>query len=108
MSAQAKAFLDRSVALRRNGFLWADKPAGALAVGNSRHGGQELTVKGILAAFLIHGMVVVGDAPESCHFGGMAWSGGDGGIAADAYGLATARNLGLHLGGLARRLSAGA
>ena len=38
-------------------------------MGGSRNGGQELTIQGIHAAMLIHGMVVVGD---NSHFGGIA------------------------------------
>lgn len=103
-TSQAKAFLDRCVCLRRNGFVLADKVAGVLAVGGSRNGGQELTIQAIHAALLIQGMIVVSDAPPTAHFGGMAWSGGEGGLEADQVGLSTVANLGKRVGMVAARL----
>ena len=104
-SSQAKAFLDRCLPLRRNGFVLKDKVAGGLSVGGSRHGGQELTLTGLHAAMLIQGMIVVSDEPPTSHFGGMAWSGGEGGLDADSYGLATAANLGKRVASVAARLA---
>lgn len=69
MSAQLKALFDRSVLLRRNGFLLKGKIAGAIATGGSRNGGQELTIQAIHSWMQIHGMVIVGDGG---HFGGIA------------------------------------
>lgn len=92
-SAQAKAFLDRSVSFRRNGFRFARLVGGVAAVGGSRNGGQEITIQTLHAGMLIHGMTVVGDAPPTAHFGGMAHN-GPGGVLADQDGLATAANLG--------------
>ena len=68
MSGQMKCFLDRSVLFRRQGMLLRDKVGGAIAVGNSRNGGQEHVIAGIHAAMLIHGMVIAGD---DGHFGGI-------------------------------------
>lgn len=68
MSAQLKALLDRSVALRRNGFLWKDKFAAVLAVGGSRNGGQELAIAQVQAFMHVQGMLPVGD---DSHFGGI-------------------------------------
>ena len=45
MSSQAKAFIDRTVLFRRNGFMFKNKLGGALTVGGSRNGGQELTLQ---------------------------------------------------------------
>jgi multimeric flavodoxin WrbA len=106
MTAQAKAFLDRMVSLRRNGFLMRDKVGGAIAVGGFRNGGQELTIQAIHAVMLVQGMVVVADDTPTCHFGGTGWSAMEGGIEADAFGLATSRNLGKRVALLAARLSA--
>ena len=69
LSGQLKCLLDRSVLLRRNGFLLKDKVGAALAVGGSRNGGQEYTIWSIHAWMHIHGMIVVGD---NSHFGGIA------------------------------------
>ncbi len=68
MTSQLKAFIDRSVSLRRNGFQLKGKPGAAIAVGGSRNGGQEHAISQVHQALLIHGMVVVGD---SSHFGGI-------------------------------------
>jgi multimeric flavodoxin WrbA len=108
MTAQAKAFLDRMVSLRRNGFLMKDKVGGAIAVGGFRNGGQELTIQAIHAAMLVQGMVVVGDDMPTGHFGGTGLSTLEGGIAADAFGLATSRNLGQRVALVAARLARGA
>ena len=62
LSGQLKMLFDRTLLLRRNGFLLKDKIGAALAVGASRNGGQEYTIWSIHAWMHIHGMIVVGDA----------------------------------------------
>jgi multimeric flavodoxin WrbA len=104
MTSQCKAFLDRSVMFRRNGFLWRDKVGSVLAVGGVRNGGQELTVQAVQAAMLCHDMVVVGDGRPTAHFGAALWSGGPGGTVEDTVGLDTARNLGRRVAEVAQRL----
>jgi multimeric flavodoxin WrbA len=69
MTAQLKALFDRTILLRRNGFLLKGKLGAALAVGGSRNGGQEFTIQSIHSWMHIHGMIVVGDG---AHFGGIA------------------------------------
>lgn len=69
VTAQVKALFDRTILLRRNGLLLKGKVGGAVAVGGSRNGGQELTVQAIHSWMHIHGMIVVGDMS---HFGGIA------------------------------------
>lgn len=69
VSAQLKALFDRTILLRRNGFLLKGKVGGAIAVGGSRNGGQEFTIQAIHSWMHIHGMLVVGDR---AHFGGIA------------------------------------
>ncbi|VVB90728.1 Iron-sulfur flavoprotein [uncultured archaeon] len=69
VTAQLKALFDRTILLRRNGFLLKGKVGGAVAVGGSRNGGQEYTVNAIHSWMHIHGMLVVGDVG---HFGGIA------------------------------------
>ena len=104
MSAQTKAFLDRSVLFRRNGFYFKHKVAGALTVGGSRHGGQDLTLMNMHAAFMIHDMVIVPDASPTSHFGGAAWSKIEEGTMKDAVALDTVQNLGYNVADVVRKL----
>ena len=97
MTSQCKAFLDRSVMFRRNGFIFRNKVGGVLAVGGVRNGGQELTIQAVQAAMLCHDMICVGDGMSTAHFGAALWSGGPGGIEKDETGLETAKNLGRRL-----------
>lgn len=91
MSSQAKAFIDRSVLFRRNGFMFRDKIGGVIAVGGSRNGGQELTIQAVQAGMMIHDMIIVGDGG---HFGGAAWSNHPDGYEGDDTGIDTVRQLG--------------
>ncbi|ADH84861.1 flavodoxin family protein [Desulfurivibrio alkaliphilus] len=91
MSSQAKAFLDRTVLFRRNGFMFKNKLGGAIAVGGSRSGGQELTIQAVHAAMMIHDMIIIGDGD---HFGGTGWANHPDGYQGDTMGITTARNLG--------------
>jgi len=84
MTAQLKALLDRTILLRRNGFLLKGKLGAALAVGGSRNGGQEFTIQAIQSWMHIHGMIVVGDG---AHFGGIATKP----VESDDVGLKTVR-----------------
>jgi multimeric flavodoxin WrbA len=91
MSAQAKAFIDRTVLFRRNGFMFRNKLGGVIAVGGSRNGGQELTIQAVHAGMMIHDMIIVGDGD---HFGGAAWGSHPDGYKGDVAGISTAKNLG--------------
>ncbi len=101
MTSQAKAFIDRCVVFRRNGFRLRNKVGGVIAVGGVRNGGQEMTIQSIQAAMLVWDMVVVGDGQPTAHFGGTVWSGHPDGVTGDAFGLETVRNLGRRVGELA-------
>lgn len=94
MSSQCKAFLDRCVMFRRNGFLLRDKVSGVIAVGGFRNGGQETAIQAVHAAMLIQDMIVVGDGRPSAHFGGTMWSTHPEGIEKDDFGRSTVQNLG--------------
>ena len=94
VTSQMKAFLDRCVMFRRNGFLFEDKIAGVLTVGRSRNGGQELAAMDLVKNCLIQGMIVVPDASPTSHFGGILWSGHADGVDKDVTGIKTAVNLG--------------
>ena len=94
MTSQCKAFLDRCVMFRRNGFLLRDKVGGVIAVGGVRNGGQELAIQAVQAAMLVQDMVVVSEGRPTSHYGATLWSGHPEGIEKDVFGLETARNLG--------------
>ena len=94
MTSQCKAFLDRCVMFRRNGFLLRNKVGGVIAVGRVRNGGQELTIQAVQAAMLVQDMVIVSEGQPTSHYGTTLWSGHPDGIEKDVFGLETARNLG--------------
>ena len=105
MSSQLKAFFDRTLPIRRNGFLWDKKVAGTITVGAARHGGQELAAFDIIKAALISGMTIVPDASPTSHFGGALWSKIEGGIEADELGILQAQNIGKRVAEVAVALS---
>jgi len=105
MSAQCKAFLDRCVMFRRNGFLFRNKVGGAIAVGGFRNGGQEAVIQSIHAVMLVQDMVIVGDGKPGSHFGGAMWSGHPEGIDHDEQGLQTVQSLGRRVAEVALKLA---
>lgn len=106
MTSQAKAFLDRLVMFRRNGYALQNKVGGAIAVGGFRNGGQELTIQAIHAAFLSQDMVVVSEGKPTSHFGGTCCSGPKGDLSEDEFGLKTAVSLGRRVAEVAAKLQA--
>ena len=106
MTAQCKAFLDRCVMFRRNGWIFRDRVAGVLSVGGVRNGGQELAIQAVQSACFCHDMICVSDGRDTAHFGAALWSGGPDRIENDAIGLETARNLGRRVAEIACRLKA--
>jgi len=104
MTSQCKAFLDRCVMFRRNGFLLRNKVGGVIAVGGVRNGGQELAIQAVQAAMLVQDMVVVSEGRPTSHYGATLWSGHPDGIEKDAFGLETARNLGKRVVEVAGRM----
>lgn len=107
MTAQAKAFLDRTVLFRRNGFYLKNKIGGAIAVGGSRNGGQELTIRAIHNAMLIHDMIIVGDGSPTAHFGGTGWQRVPGGMAEDTESCDTFTGLGNRIAELVLKCNSG-
>lgn len=105
MTSQCKAFLDRCVMFRRNGFRFRNKVGGVIAVGGVRNGGQSLTIQAVHAAMLVQDMIVVGDGQPTAHFGGTVWSGHPDGVAADTFGMQTVQNLGKRVAELAAKLN---
>lgn len=104
MSSQCKAFLDRCVIFRRNGFLLRDKVGGVISVGGVRNGGQTATIQAVHAAMLVQDMVLVGDGKPGAHFGGTMWSNCPEGIENDDIGLKTVQSLGRRVAELAFKI----
>lgn len=104
MTSQCKAFLDRCVMFRRNGFLFQNKVGGVMAIGGVRNGGQELAIQSFQAAMLVQDMVVVSEGRPTSHYGATLWSGHPDGIEKDAVGLETARSLGRRVAEVAVRM----
>lgn len=95
VSAQLKAFMDRTRYLRRTNAI-IDKITGAIAVGGSRNGGQETTIQQIHNFFLIHGAIIIGDE-KTRHYGGTGHASKLEAIKNDEYGIETSKNLGAHV-----------
>ena len=105
MSAQLKSLFDRSLIFRRNNYAFKNIVAGAIAVGNSRNGGQELALQQIHTCCLVQDMIIVGDGQPTGHFGGTGVSGIEGGIENDAFGISTVVNLGHRVGEIALKIN---
>ncbi len=102
VSAQMKAFMDRTRTLRRKSIL-KDKVGGAIAVGASRNGGQETTIRQIHNFYLIQEMIVVSDT-KTAHYGGTGVGGAPDDASKDEFGIETAKNLGTHVAELTKKL----
>ena len=108
MTAQCKAFIDRCVMFRRNGWIFRDRVGGVIAVGGVRNGGQELTLDAVRAAFLCQDMICVSDGRPTAHFGAALRNAPDeGGVEADVVGMETAEGLGRRVAEVAVRLRDG-
>jgi multimeric flavodoxin WrbA len=95
MTSQCKAFLERLIVFRKEGFTLSNKVAGVLAVGGARNGGQELTITSIQAALFGQEMIVVGESRPSSHFGPAVWNNSEfETITDDTVGMSVVRNLG--------------
>ncbi len=78
MTAQLKAFMDRTEGLLRYGSssyqnALNNKIGAGIAVGGNRNGGQEFTLLAIQYYYLVQGMTVVGTGPDmtpGCYLGG--------------------------------------
>ncbi len=95
MSSLCKAFLERLMVFRKDGFALSNKVAGVLAVGGARNGGQELTITSIQTALYCQEMIVVGESRPTAHFGPGVWNNRElENVTDDDVGMAATRNLG--------------
>jgi multimeric flavodoxin WrbA len=104
MSALCKAFLERLAVLRKPKLMLADVPAGVLAVGAFRNGGQELVIEQIQSVLLCHEMMIVGGKPGA-HQGATLWNLAKDDITKDEFGMDTSRKLGIRVAEAAIRLA---
>lgn len=94
VSGKLKTLFDRTLPLRRNNFQLSGKIGGAIAVGGSRNGGQEFTIRDIQNWMFLQEMIVVSDR-ETAHFGGICVARKIGDVLKDELGLKTVENLAL-------------
>ncbi len=105
MSSLCKAFLDRCIVLYQDGLALSNKVAGVLAVGGTRNGGQEVTIQSVQVSLLCQEMILVGNGRPSSRLGATVWSGAEGGVLKDEYGMTTARTLGRRVAEIALRVA---
>ncbi|MBN1506127.1 MAG: flavodoxin family protein [Sedimentisphaerales bacterium] len=105
MSSLCKAFLDRCIVLYEPDHAWHNKVAGVVVVGGSRNGGQEATIQSVQMSLFCQEMILVGNGRPSSRLGGTVWSGAEGGVLKDEYGMMTTRTLGRRMAEVALRMA---
>lgn len=105
MSSLCKAFLDRTILLWQNNFALSNKVAGVLACGGTRNGGQEVTIHAVQVSLFCQEMILVGNGRPGPRIGATVWSGAEGGVLKDEFGMATTRALGRRVAEVAMRLA---
>jgi len=105
MSSLCKAFLDRAIVLWQNGLALSNKVAGVLACGGTRNGGQEVTIHAVQVSLFCQEMILVGNGRPGPRIGATVWSGAEGGVLKDDFGMATAKTLGRRVAEVALRVS---
>jgi NAD(P)H dehydrogenase (quinone) len=98
MAAELKGVFDRLVAVRKR---MGDKVGAAFATSGDATGGKETTMMSIVQAFLIYGMIVVGDPLDATGHFGVACTG-----APDEKTLGNARKLGRRVASLIKKVAA--
>ncbi|MEA1925284.1 MAG: flavodoxin family protein [Candidatus Altiarchaeota archaeon] len=96
VSGKLKSLFDRSLPLRSRDYRLRNKIGGAIAVGGSRNGGQEFTIRDIHNWMLLQEMIVVADR-ETAHFGGICVGRDPADVLKDQAGLRTVDNLALRV-----------
>ena len=100
VTAQLKALFDRSI-MPYQVLDFSDKVGGAITVGGSTHGGQELAALQIASFFMCHDMIIATTKGEV--LGGMATANDLGEAKKDVQGLESARNLGIRMAKLMKK-----
>ena len=100
VTAQLKALFDRSI-MPYQMLDFSDKVGGAITVGGSPHGGQELAALEIASFFMCHDMIIATTKGEV--LGGMATANDLGEVRNNKEGLESARNLGIRMAKLMKK-----
>jgi multimeric flavodoxin WrbA len=106
MSSLCRAFLERCIVLWQDNFAWSNKVAGVVAVGGTRNGGQEVTIQSVQISLFCHEMILVGNGRPGPRLGATVWSGAEGGVLKDEFGMATTKALGRRVAEVALRIAA--
>lgn len=110
VTGQLQSFISRWRCIHKGAHPAAlrNKVGGAIAIGGTRNGGQELTLSAIIHTYLARGIVVVG-AEVGNYSGGMVWSLDKGaeGAAADEFGMRGVLGVGRRVAEVARLLKLG-
>lgn len=93
MSSPCKDLLERFMVFYKQDHALHNIVAGVLAVGGTRHGGQEVTITSIQASLFCQHMIVVGAGGKASRFGACIWGGAEGGVE-EAMNRAAAEALG--------------
>jgi len=105
MSSLCKAFLDRAIVLWQDSFALSNKVAGVLACGGTRNGGQEVTIHAVQVSLFCQEMILVGNGRPGPRIGATVWSGTEGGVLKDEFGMTTAKALGRRVAEVALRVA---
>jgi multimeric flavodoxin WrbA len=93
MSSPCKDFLERLMVFYKQDHALSNVVAGVLAVGGTRHGGQEVAITSVQASLFCQHMIVVGAGGKTSRFGACIWAGAEGGVE-EATNRAAAEDLG--------------
>ena len=105
MSSLCRAFLERCIVLWQDNFALSNKVAGVVAVGGTRNGGQEITIQSVQISLFCNEMILVGNGRPGPRLGATVWSGAEGGVLKDEFGMATTKALGRRVAEVALRIA---
>jgi len=105
MSSLCRAFLERCIVLYQDKFALRNKVAGVVAVGGTRNGGQEVTIQSVQISLFCNEMILVGNGHPSPRLGATVWSGAEGGVLKDEFGMTTTKALGRRVAEVALRMA---
>jgi len=105
MSSLCKAFLERCIVLYQPDYVLSNKVAGVVAVGGTRNGGQEATIQSVQMSLFCQEMILVGNGRPGSRLGATVWSGAEGGVLKDEFGMTTTKTLGRRIAQVALQLT---